>query len=294
MTSRSEYQMMQLIMDTATADTRIRAVLLNGSRANPRVTPDIFRDYDIICVVTALAPFLADHSWIDVFGERMILQMPEAMELYPPELDGAFSYLMQFMDGNRIDLTLVPADRLEDFLEDSLCKVMLDKDHLPALADLAPSGDSSYHVNPPAAQEFSDCCNEFLYTATGLAKGIWRKQTVLVKQLFYTVTQGALIQMLDWHIGCRHNFSVNAGKYGKFYPQLLEPELYAALLSTYRTAETGETWEALFTAMDLFHKAAQAVAGHAGFTYPEEEHRKITAYLKHVQQLPEDAKQIYL
>ena len=39
---RSEREMMNLILGTAQADERIRAVILNGSRANPNVKRDIF------------------------------------------------------------------------------------------------------------------------------------------------------------------------------------------------------------------------------------------------------------
>jgi aminoglycoside 6-adenylyltransferase len=77
MASRSEREIMQLIMDVAANNQDIRAVLLNGSRADPNVTKDIFQDYDIIYAVRDLSPFVQDHSWIDIFGERMILQMPE-------------------------------------------------------------------------------------------------------------------------------------------------------------------------------------------------------------------------
>ena len=48
---RNDKQMMQLILDVAKKDERIRAVILNGSRANPQATPDIFQDYDIVFIV---------------------------------------------------------------------------------------------------------------------------------------------------------------------------------------------------------------------------------------------------
>lgn len=36
---RSEQEMLDLILDTARQDERIRAVILNGSRANPNAPP---------------------------------------------------------------------------------------------------------------------------------------------------------------------------------------------------------------------------------------------------------------
>ena len=41
---RTEQEMMDLIMDVAKKDERIRAVYMNGSRTNPNATKDIFQD----------------------------------------------------------------------------------------------------------------------------------------------------------------------------------------------------------------------------------------------------------
>ena len=48
---RSEQEMLELIVDTAKRDGRIRAVIMNGSRANPNAPQDIFRDFDIVYIV---------------------------------------------------------------------------------------------------------------------------------------------------------------------------------------------------------------------------------------------------
>lgn len=48
---RTEQEMFNLILSIAENDERIRAVVMNGSRANPNVVKDIFQDYDIVYVV---------------------------------------------------------------------------------------------------------------------------------------------------------------------------------------------------------------------------------------------------
>ena len=101
---RSDDEMLSLIIEKANSDIRIRAVLLNGSRANPNAKEDRFRDFDIVYIVTGMQSFLMDHSWIDVFGERVILQMPDTMVI-ANEMEtnkASFGYLMLFTDGNRI------------------------------------------------------------------------------------------------------------------------------------------------------------------------------------------------
>lgn len=52
--------------------------------------------------VTETQSFRRDPAWVNRFGERIILQLPEAMGNPPP----------QFGDGNRIDLSLYPLDCL--------------------------------------------------------------------------------------------------------------------------------------------------------------------------------------
>lgn len=48
---RSEQEMYELIIGTARADERIRAVYINGSRTDKNAPKDIFQDYDIVYAV---------------------------------------------------------------------------------------------------------------------------------------------------------------------------------------------------------------------------------------------------
>ncbi len=79
---RSEDEMMKLILDIAMKDERIRLVTLEGSRTNKNVPRDKFQDYDISYFVTDMDSFTSDESWLDQFGERMMMQKPEDMELF--------------------------------------------------------------------------------------------------------------------------------------------------------------------------------------------------------------------
>ena len=76
---RSEREMLDLILDTAQRDERVRAVIMNGSKVNPNAPKDFFQDYDVVYIVTEKESFLADPGWIKVFGELMILQLPDEM-----------------------------------------------------------------------------------------------------------------------------------------------------------------------------------------------------------------------
>ena len=74
---RTEREMTALILGVAERDARVRAVFMNGSRANPNAPRDIFQDYDIVYVVEETASFRAQPGWVDVFGERLVMQTPD-------------------------------------------------------------------------------------------------------------------------------------------------------------------------------------------------------------------------
>jgi aminoglycoside 6-adenylyltransferase len=282
--------MMELIVDTARKNERIRAVILNGSRANPNAPRDPFQDFDIVYLVTEVAPFRDNRDWIQRFGEIMILQMPEEMEDPPPSDDGGFSYLMQFTDGNRIDLGIYPLAKLGELEKDSLSLLLLDKDGI--VTSLAPASESSYLPQPPTAKAFADCCNEFWWVCPYVAKGLWREEILYAKYMLDQVVREQLMKMLAWHIGAKTQFLRNPGKYGKYFQRYLEPELWQMLLKTYSDAGYRNTWDALSTMCNLFGIAALPVAEHFGFAYPHGDDERVRAHLNHVRMLPRDAKEI--
>src|SRR5262245_8437875 len=221
---RSEQEILELILTTAKNDDRIRAVIMNGSRNNPSAPRDIFQDFDVLYLVTEVAPFADDHTWIHRFGELMIMQMPEAMQDPPPQNDGSFTFLMLFTDGNRIDLSLFPIAKLDQLENDSLSQLLLDKDNL--FRPFAPPSDSDYLPRPPTAQAFSDCCNEFWWVCPSVAKGLWREEIPYAKHIFDRFVRDQLMKMLTWYVGTNTHFSRSPGKFGKHLKQYLEPELW--------------------------------------------------------------------
>lgn len=48
---KTQDEIQSKILNIAQTDDRIRAVILNGSRANAKVTPDVYQDYDIVFIV---------------------------------------------------------------------------------------------------------------------------------------------------------------------------------------------------------------------------------------------------
>jgi len=288
---RSEEEMLQLIVETAREDERIRAVIMNGSRANPNAPRDFFQDYDVVYFVEDIQPFRNNHDWIQRFGELMILQEPEDMGNPAPGPGGFFTYLMQFTDGNRIDLGIYPLDKIAEHCTDSLSILLLDKDG--RVPRLPPANEDAYLPKKPTAKNFADCCNEFWWVCPYVAKGLWRREILYARFMLDEVVRAELLKMLKWHIGIRTGFAVNPGKHGKYYQRYLEPEMWEMVLGTYAAGEYKATWEALLLMGKLFRKAALDVSGYFGFQYPQREDNNVTAHLEHVRSLPREAQEMY-
>jgi aminoglycoside 6-adenylyltransferase len=288
---RSQQEMFDLILNTARQDARVRAVILNGSRANPDAQGDIFQDFDVVYVVTQLESFKQDPAWIDCFGERMILQLPDDMGDPPPDSQISYGYLMQFADGNRIDLGLFPLEKLAELEQDSLSVTLLDKDGI--LPAFPPADESSYLPTPPNVKTFADCTNEFWWVCPYVAKGLWRGEITYAKYMLDEVIRKQLMKMLVWYIGMQTHFAVNPGKSGKYFQKYLEPALWDLLLKTYADADPERNWQALFLMGELFRLVALRVAGHFALEYPHGDDQRVSAHLRHVHDLPKDAREIY-
>jgi aminoglycoside 6-adenylyltransferase len=281
---RNEQEMYDLIFSIAQSDERVRAVVLNGSRANPNAPRDIFQDFDIVYLVSDIQSFVEDKEWIYVFGEMMILQLPDDMGDPEPEKHAGYTYLMQFMDGNRIDLTVYPKENYRDIVKDSLSVVLLDKDGI--IPPLESPSDRNYLPVPPTEKQFIDCCNEFWWVCPYVAKGLWRNEILYARYILDEIVRAELMKMLTWYIGVNTNFSVCPGKCGKYMQKYLEPELWDYLLGTFADGEYSHTWDALESMGKLFHIAATQVAEKFNYCYPAKEGERVSVFLRSIRNLP--------
>lgn len=280
---RSERQMMDLALEVAARDDRVRLVTLEGSRTNANVPRDLFQDYDISYFVTDMASFKENDRWLDVFGKRLIMQKPEDMELFPPELGNWFSYLMLFEDGNRIDLTLIPLEETEDYFakSDGLVRVLLDKDRRIE-REVTPS-DRQYWIRKPSSGEFDDCCNEFWWVCTYVAKGLARQEILYANDHLNGIVRPNLLRMMAWQVGTERGFTFSVGKNYKFIDRYLPGEDWEALLSTFRCQSYPDAWESLDRCCALFRKYSSAVSAALGCPYPDYDDA-ITGYIQRVRQ----------
>ncbi|MEH7237551.1 aminoglycoside 6-adenylyltransferase [Bacillus sp. JJ1562] len=292
---RTEQEMMDLILNVAIEDERIRAVYMNGSRTNPNVPKDIFQDYDIVYVVTETESFIKDVGWIHIFGEILMLQEPDKNDQLCGDhidINRSYGYLMLFKDGNRIDLHIETKEKmLEEYGNDKLTVPLLDKDNV--LPSIPASTDVDYHVKQPTEAMYFSCCNDFWWCLQNVAKGIWRDELPYTKQMFEVVIRERLDEMVSWWIGYENNFNMSVGKMGKYFTNYLPDSYWQQYKRTYSDHNYENFWNSIFVTCDLFSGIAKDVGEKLSLTYPIEDDRNMIEYLKHVRNLPSDAKEVY-
>ncbi|TVY07791.1 aminoglycoside 6-adenylyltransferase [Paenibacillus cremeus] len=280
---RAENEVLDQLQQYAQTDPKVRAVLLNGSRVNPNAPQDLFNDYDVVFAVDEPEYYARHQEWIGTFGELIMMQQNTIQE----HGEQWYIFLMLFMDGVRIDLSFKKVEYINAHDEDSLTKVLLDKDQ--RIKPYAPPSDQSYVTHCPSKQEYDDVLNEIWWCSTNVAKGIWREELSYAKFMLDVIVKDAVIKLLLWHVGLHHDWSANVGKAGKWLEDFLSPELWEAFVRTYPGVRYEELWDALLATGELTRTVGVELAERLGYDYQVEDDRRVTAYLHKVRQLPKDA-----
>ena len=275
----------------AEQQTRIRAMLLTSSRANPDAPVDILSDYDVVLVAQDIHPFFEDRTWIEDFGEVLVVYWDPIHPATDYDIEQV-SNVIQYKDGLKIDFTLWPVELMERIAQASTLPadldigytILVDKDHL-AGGTQAPTY-TAYLPTPPSEEMYQTVIQDFFSDAPYVAKCLWRDELLPAKWcLDYDMKHVYLRPMLEWRMGCEHNWSMPAGVLGRGLKKRLPPEIWSQLERAYAGGGIAENWEALFRTIDLFRRVAIDVGDHLGYTYPHDMDQGVTAYIDHVKNL---------
>lgn len=244
---------LQQILAFATSHKDIALVTLEGSRANKNAKRDKFQDYDISFFMPDITPLREDSTWLGRFGEVLMVQMPESMELFAPDLKaGWFSYLAIYASGLKIDFTLIPLSDVEFyFTNERLTQVLLDKENIVAKSGIDTSGipsDRDFWLKPLTQRSFEDCLNEF-YHLKGYALRSFLRREALAYNAYVDSMRECVLILLAWQRALSaiestsgvieskqdslHTFNFSYGKHYKYLPKSLPKKTYKLLLQTY-------------------------------------------------------------
>lgn len=277
---RTEQEMMDLIMNKAIQDERIRAVTMDGSRANSNATHDKYSDYDIVYFVRDVREFTKDKSWIKYFGDILIVQYPMDWYSHPYDYNShnTFVYLIQFVDGNRIDLTIVDIRNIEKEAENREPRiVLLNKDNFKELSSV--ENERAFYITKPSELEFNDTCNEFRWLCIYISKGLCREELYYAKYAYDVLVMTMLIKMLNWKIAICNNFQVTTGDHSKYLKRFLPEEDMKRFQNIFPNGEYEDIWNKLFIMYDYFAELETYVAGKMGYVTDTDESKRVREFI---------------
>ena len=263
---RTETEMFDVILQTAKV-LQVNAVAMSGSRTDTKAPKDEFQDYDVVYVVDDLDNLTSDLAWLDQFGKRIIEQ--------EVTLGHRRLYLMLFEDGNRIDLTLCPKDRIQEWVDSEADYTVL-KDEKGLFVPYSTT-PQRYWISPASAIEFEKTCNEFWWVSAYVVKGICRNQVIYATDHLYGICQQELLKVLTWQIAS-DNGTVDVGKNYKYLFNYLTAEKEKQFSNLLDFSSVEKITQSLFSTMNLFHREAQILAQKMRFDYDMEVAEKMIQY----------------
>lgn len=278
---RSEEEMLNLILQFANQDDTILAVTMNGSRANRDCIRDKYSDFDIQYIVGDIKPFIKNKKWMEFFGDILIAQEPADWFSHPYDMESKdqYPFLMQFTDGNRIDLVFVHKEKMEQFNNEvEPRKILLNKNNKVKIKEIIST--EAFNIAKPTEKEFHDVVNEFLWLSLYVFKGIKRKELCFAKRFMDIDEIGLICKMISWKIGIDTGFSVSLGKSYKNIKRYLNEKEMERFSGIYPNGRYVDIYEKLLYAIDYFEENAVCVAKKLGFQIDIHQIDNIRNYLR--------------
>jgi aminoglycoside 6-adenylyltransferase len=271
------------IAEWAAGRRDIGTALLIGSRASPQGPRDAFSDYDVVLFLESGSRLAQRDDWLETFG-RPVIVFRETTE---HRAETVPTRLVQFREGHRIDFTLsrmellrriVEQDALPDWLAAGY-SVLLDKGGFAER--LAPPSGMAWIPRPPSEAEYRAVVDEFWWESLYVAKYVGRHELLPARYSLETVLRfRCLVPMLEWYAQLTRDWEQSVGVQGSGLRWLLEPEERTMLDRTYAGEKLKQHADALDAMIELFTRAARAVARDRGFEYPLTVERETRALLK--------------
>ena len=281
----------QSIIQWAESRDVIRAVLLTSTRAVPGARVDLLSDYDVILIVQSLEPFTEDRSWIDDFGDVLVVYWDP---VYPDPVFGIdmTANVTQYVDGLKIDFTVQPVSLFQKMVGapalpeelDAGYRILLDKDGLTE--SMSQPTFKAYIPKRPTRETYLTLINDFFSEAPYVAKCLWRDELLPAKWcLDFDMKHTYIRQLLEWRVEVNHGWSRSIGSLGKGLEKYLPADLWAEFEETFAGARLDENWQALEKIMIFFRRVAVEVGESLGFEYPQHVHERVSDYVEQIRKM---------
>lgn len=270
-------ELQERIVNWATKERAIRALILCGSRARTVRPADEWADLDFEMFVTDSRAFCDDASWVENFG-------PVWTHLLLKD-DEADVFLILYEGPRKVDFHIFPVAALERAVADQTLhsayvrgyEILLDKDGVAGQLP-PPPAEPPTHAKPEPA-DFSFQVNAFWYGAVYVAWQIRRRNLWVVKIRDWTLKEH-LLQMIEWHTQAANGWQIDTWNDGHFLTEWTDAETVSALRDVFGHFDAADSWRALLATMELFGRLAHETATRLDIPYPTELERKTSAYVQ--------------
>ena len=289
-----EQEVVDRLVAWGTAHSLIRAMILTSSRTRPAGPVDLLSDYDLILAVSDVKPFAFNDAWLAEYDRPMVRWGDQS------EMHGLSTYFRGVVYQNhvKIDYSIWPVELLEriaaaDSLPDQLdvgYRVLLDKEQ--RTAGWKQPSYQAHIPNRPTQAEYQALVEEFWWSATYVAKSLWRHELIFARWVLdQDLKLETVRRMLEWCIEIDHHWSLKPGFYGRGLEQLLPANIWSQFATTYGALDVEETWAALDRTAALFRQVASDVGSALGYPYPQQVDDQVSVYLREIRELPPNQQQ---
>ena len=189
-----------------------------------------------------------------------------------------FAYLIQFKDGNRIDLTLIDVCNIDK--EQGCCEpriVLLNKDNFKELKQI--NDESVFYIQKPSEMEYYNTCNEFRWLSVYISKGLCREELYYAKYAYDVLMMEMFIKMLNWKIGVDNDFNVTTGDHSKYLKRFLTLEEMKRFHSVFPNGTYEDIWSKLYVIYDYFAEIAKYVGEALKYNFDAKETEEVRIFL---------------
>lgn len=256
----------------ANTNDNIRALVLQGSYINSNAPVDYFSDLDPLFYVRDLDEFINHTEWKNYFGEPISFfhdhgELKDHLHWY--------TRLTLYSDGFKIDFGFCSVEAAQYANDMLLYKVYVDKDGIipkPEVTD-----ERNFFVKKPTEDEFLERLNAFFFDTSYVIKALARDEMFFEKYM-EQVLKKKIHKLIDWYIGCKHDFKVNTGLMGRYFKRYLTEKEWKMLMETYPDANKSHCIRALFKTFDLVNYLGTFIAKNLSYTYPSQHEHDMRAY----------------
>lgn len=226
------------IVDWASGDDNIRAVVLTGSAARAAGDTDALSDLDVELYVRDPDVLLDHDAWQASFGHVLAVEALPNQGWNPTRL-------LYLVDG-KIDFTIVHVDEARRVLHPRPFRVLLDRDGVAASMTI-----DSTASHPPDATQFSECGNWFYAAALMEAKLLVREQMWQAKFREWDLLC-QLLRMIEWDHKARYGWDYDTWYNGKNIDRWADSDIRSSVRACWSVCERADMQRALRASTDLF------------------------------------------